>query len=155
MKLIALPARCPSVTILPRQGHELHGGDDMSSNGARLDKEHREFFNIDPAQGWETVAPGIEARILAGSIDEAAGRGHLNRVVRWAPHAEIDAVREHDFYEEVFVAEGSLFVASQADPTRYEEFRAPAFACRPPHAKHGPFRAGPQGCLLFETQFFC
>jgi hypothetical protein len=126
----------------------------MGSGGAKLDKEHREFFAIDMAAGWEAVAPGIEAKVLAGAIDETAGTGHLNRGVRWSPHAEIAVVREHDFYEEVFVTEGSLFVASQADPSRFEEFRAPAFACRPPRAKHGPFKAGLSGCLLFETQFF-
>ena len=102
-----------------------------------------------------TVAPGIEAKVLAGAIDEAAKKGHLNRIVRWAPHAAIDAIRVHDFYEEVFVAAGTLLVATPEDCARFEAFAAPAFACRPPHAKHGPFKAGPEGCLLFETQFYC
>ena len=126
----------------------------MIQRDAKTGKEHREFFNIDMSSGWEIIAPGIEAKILAGSIDESIGKGHLNRIVRWAPHAEIAAVREHDFYEEVFVARGTLLVAPQGEPSRFEAFAAPAFACRPPHAKHGPFKAGPEGCLLFETQFY-
>lgn len=127
----------------------------MVQRDAKVGKEHREFFTIDMASGWETVAPGIEAKVLAGAIDEAAKKGHLNRIVRWAPHAAIDAIRVHDFYEEVFVAAGTLLVATPEDCARFEAFAAPAFACRPPHAKHGPFKAGPEGCLLFETQFYC
>jgi hypothetical protein len=126
----------------------------MDQRDPRTGKEHREFFNIDLSSGWETIAPGIEAKTLAGSLDEPAGKGHLNRLARWAPNAEIDAVRVHEFYEEVLVVEGTLLVASQEPPHRFEAFRAPAFACRPPHAKHGPFKAGPEGCLLLETSFF-
>ena len=74
--------------------------------------------------------------------------------MRWAPHAAIDAIRVHDFYEEVFVAAGTLLVATLEDCARFEAFAAPAFACRPPHDKHGPFKAGSEGCLLFETQFY-
>jgi hypothetical protein len=70
----------------------------MVQRDAKTGKEHREFFTIDMTSGWETVAPGIEAKVLAGAIDEAAKKGHLNRIVRWAPHAAIDAIRVHDFY---------------------------------------------------------
>ena len=118
-----------------------------------IDKEHREFFEIDET-GWAEVSPGVFAKTLAGTIDEAARRGHLNRIVRWAPYARIDAVKVHDFYEEVFVASGSLMVASQTPPHAVETFRAFSFACRPPGAAHGPFQAGPEGCVLFETQFY-
>ena len=126
----------------------------MIERDPKTGKEHREFHDIDMSSGWESIAPGIEAKLLAGSMDESARKGHLNRLVRWAPHAEIAAVREHDFYEEVFVAQGVLLVASQDEPSRFDAFTAPAFACRPPYAKHGPFKAGPEGCLLFETQFY-
>jgi len=126
----------------------------MHQRDAKTGKEHKEFFNIDTSSGWETIAPGIDAKVLAGSMDETIRKGHLNRIVRWAPHAEIAEIREHDFYEEVFVASGVLLVASQDEPARLDAFVDPAFACRPPHAKHGPFKAGPQGCLLFETQFY-
>src|SRR5882757_5037402 len=98
----------------------------MDQRDPRTGKEHREFFNIDLSSGWETIAPGIEAKTLAGSLDEAAGKGHLNRLARWAPNAEIDAVREHAFYEEVVVVEGTLLVASQEPPHRFEAFHAPA-----------------------------
>jgi hypothetical protein len=121
---------------------------------AKIGKEHREFFNIDMSSGWEEIAPGIEAKVLAGSIDETTREGHINRISRWAPNAQIDAVRIHDFYEEVFVASGTLYVAAQEDPNVFEPFDAYSFACRPPFAKHGPFKAGADGCIVFETQFY-
>src|SRR5260370_41504484 len=88
----------------------------MHQRDAKTGKEHKEFFNIDMSSGWETIAPGIEAKVLAGSLDQTIRKGHLNRIVRWAPHAEIAAIREHDFYEEVFVASAVLLVASQDEP---------------------------------------
>jgi hypothetical protein len=38
----------------------------MDQRDPRTGKEHREFFNIDLSSGWETIAPGIEAKTLAG-----------------------------------------------------------------------------------------
>lgn len=117
-------------------------------------KAHREFFAIDLGGVWTPIAPGIEVLHLAGHLDEAAGTGNLNRLVRWAPHARIDAVKVHEFYKEVLVVSGTLRVASQDDPGRIDDFPALSFACRPPGAKHGPFEAGPDGCLLFETMYY-
>jgi ChrR Cupin-like domain len=126
----------------------------MTPRDPKTGKEHLEFFNVDMNAGWVETSPGVEAKTLAGFLDETAGKGHLNRLSRWAPNAELDAVREHDFYEEVLVMKGLFYVASQQNPGVWEEFHAPTFACRPPHAKHGPFKAGPEGCLLFETMYF-
>ncbi len=116
-------------------------------------KEHREFFAVTD-DGWVESSPGVKSKILAGALDEAKGAGHMNRISRWAPNARVDTVNAHPYYEEVLVAEGSLLVASQDDPTRIEEFPSFSFACRPPGAKHGPFQAGPDGCVLFETVFY-
>jgi ChrR-like protein with cupin domain len=116
-------------------------------------KPHLEFFRVGE-DGWIEIAPGVRQKILAGGLDETNKRGFLNRLVRWAPGATIDAVIVHGFYEEVLVVSGELLVARQDDRTRFESFPAPSFACRPPGAPHGPFRAGPQGCLLFENQFY-
>jgi hypothetical protein len=123
------------------------------STDPRTDKPHLEFFRIGE-DGWSEIAPGIRQKILAGGLDEASKRGFLNRLVRWAPGAAINSVIVHEFYEEVLVVSGELLVATQGDRARFESFPAPSFACRPPGAPHGPFRAGPQGCVLFENQFY-
>jgi len=120
---------------------------------AKIGKPHLEFFRIGE-DGWSEIAPGIRQKILAGGLDEANKRGFLNRLVRWAPGAAINSVIVHGFHEEVLVVSGELLVATQGDRTRFERFPAPSFACRPPGAPHGPFRAGPKGCVLFENQFY-
>lgn len=126
----------------------------MPSVDPKTLKEHLEFFNIDLSSGWEQIAPGIETKILAGRLDDAEQKGHMTRLSRWEPLAEINEVREHRFYEEVFVVAGTFYVASQDPPHGYEAFHAYSFATRPPHAKHGPFRAGEEGCVLLETFFY-
>jgi hypothetical protein len=116
-------------------------------------KPHLEFFRVDEG-GWIEIAPGVKQKILAGGLDEANKRGFLNRLVRWAPDALLDEVKVHDFYEEVLVVSGEFLVGAEGDRTQFESFPAPSFACRPPGAPHGPFRAGPEGCVLFENQFY-
>ena len=120
---------------------------------AKTGKPHLEFFQVGE-DDWLEIAPGVSQKILAGGLDEANKRGFLNRLVRWAPAAAINAVIVHEFYEEVLVVSGELLVGAEDDRTRFQSFPAPSFACRPPGAPHGPFRAGPQGCVLFENQFY-
>ncbi|MBV8850640.1 MAG: cupin domain-containing protein [Methylobacteriaceae bacterium] len=119
----------------------------------KTSKPHLEFFRVGE-DGWTELAPGIQQKILAGGLDETMKRGFLNRLVRWAPGAAIDEVKVHEFYEEVLVVSGELLVGAEDDRTRLKSFPAPSFACRPPGAPHGPFKAGPQGCVLFENQFY-
>jgi hypothetical protein len=120
---------------------------------ARTGKPHLEFFRVGD-DGWVEIAPGIRQKILAGALDETNRRGFLNRLVRWEPGAAIDTVIVHEFYEEVLVVSGELLVGAADDRARFESFPAPSFACRPPDAPHGPFRAGAEGCVLFENQFY-
>ncbi|MEA2861837.1 MAG: hypothetical protein QOC72_3876 [Methylobacteriaceae bacterium] len=129
------------------------GYDSRMSIDPKTGKPHLEFFRIHE-DGWTEIAPGVRQKILAGGLDETNKRGFLNRLVRWSPGATIDSIIVHEFYEEVFVVSGELLVGAEDDRTRFESFPAPSFACRPPGAPHGPFRAGPEGCVLFENQFF-
>jgi hypothetical protein len=120
---------------------------------AKTGKPHLEFFRIGE-DGWTEIAPGVRQKILAGGLDAANKRGFLNRLVRWSPGATIDSVIVHEFYEEVLVVSGELLAGAAGDRRRFESFPAPSFACRPPGAPHGPFRAGPEGCVLFENRFY-
>jgi hypothetical protein len=53
----------------------------------------------------------------------------------------------HDFWEEVFIVDGSLM-----DLGLRQTFSAGMYACRPPGMLHGPYRS-PSGALLFETRY--
>jgi hypothetical protein len=54
----------------------------------------------------------------------------------------------HDFWEEVWIVEGSLY-----DIAKEQTFLAGYYACRPPGMKHGPYRI-PQGCVTFEIRYY-
>ena len=112
-------------------------------------KEHLEFFTLDLDSGWETplgYPEGIEQKILAGRLDEEEKRGSRTRLLRFQPGAYTTEPFEHDCWEEVFLVSGDLTVGE-------EPFRPYTYACRPPHAPHGPFRSE-EGCMLMEIHYF-
>lgn len=112
-------------------------------------KEHLEFFTLDLAAGWETppgYPEGIEQKILTGRLDEAGKSGSRTRLLRFQPGAFTTEPFEHDYWEEVFQVSGTLTTGGAT-------FHPYTYACRPPHAPHGPFRSE-EGCLLLEIHYY-
>ena len=81
-------------------------------------------------------------KILA--MDES---GNGTRLLRFAPGCRTQDVLRHDFWEEIWILEGSL-----TDLRLGETFSAGMYACRPPGMPHGPWEA-PQGCITFEVRY--
>jgi anti-sigma factor ChrR (cupin superfamily) len=98
-----------------------------------------EAFPWQPVQGYPV---GVYERIL--SADEATG--FVTRLARFDPGVEISETLTHDFWEEVYILEGSFVQGEQV-------FTAGMYACRPPGMKHGPYRT-PTGCLTFEVRYY-
>ena len=114
-------------------------------------KEHREFFKVDMATGWEQVPgypAGIEHKILAGRLDEANRCGSRTRLLRFAPGVFTTQPFFHEYWEEIYVISGDL-----TDLRLDERFEAGHYACRPPGMEHGPWRSE-NGALLFEVRYF-
>jgi hypothetical protein len=114
-----------------------------------VNKLHREFFTLDMASGWETPEgqpPGVQQKILSGALDETAGRGSQTRLLRFAPGTHTTAQVWHNYWEEVYVMSGEFIVAGETFPPN-------TYACRPPHAVHGPF-GSETGCLLLEFGYY-
>lgn len=119
-------------------------------------KEHLEFQAPDMSVGWETppgYPPGIQQKILAGSLDEAGKRGNRTRLLRFAPGVFTTAPFVHDYWEEVWLVSGDLIVGNDAQGRGGEAFRGSTYACRPPGAAHGPFKSE-AGCLLLEMHYY-
>ncbi len=125
-------------------------------------KPHREFFKINvdalsnQVSSWVTVPDTqgmIEEQILADNLDPVKKTGSRTRIARWKPGALIAKEVIHDFYEEVFIAQGSLMVGCDAQGLGGEEFPAFTFACRPPEIFHGPFISH-EGCIMLEFQYY-
>jgi hypothetical protein len=89
--------------------------------------------------------PLITERILA--TDPATGIA--TRILRYEPGADSTAmgVQKHDFWEEVYILEGSL-----TDLRLGQTFHAGQFACRPPGMPHGPWRSE-DGVTTYEVRY--
>lgn len=119
-------------------------------------KQHLEFHPVDLDSGWH-VPPGypdgIEQKILAGELDEAAGTGNRTRLLRFKPGVFTVSPFVHEYWEEVYLLEGDLIVGNDATGEGGQAFSPHTYACRPPGAAHGPFKSE-TGCLLLEVHYY-
>lgn len=122
-----------------------------------INKQHLEFFPVDMGtDGWHVPAgypEGIEQKILAGALDEAAKSGNRTRLLRFAPGVFTTKPFVHDYWEEVYLVSGDLTVGNDENGEGGENFSPNTYACRPPGAYHGPFKSE-QGCVLLEIHYF-
>jgi hypothetical protein len=121
-----------------------------------VNKPHIEFETLNLTQGW-AVPPGypagIEEKILAGALDETGKRGTRSRLLRFLPGAFSTVPFVHEYWEEVYLVSGDLWVGSDAHGKGGKKFQPNTYACRPPGAHHGPFRSE-TGCMLFELHYY-
>jgi hypothetical protein len=123
-----------------------------------LDKLHTEFATVDMVAGWE-VPPGYEPqsgaqhKILSGTLDERAGLGFRTRLLRFPAGFHTTAPFVHEYWEEVFLVQGDLWVGNDAGGRGGERFDPFTYACRPPGTPHGPFKSV-TGCLLLELHYY-
>ncbi len=119
-------------------------------------KQHLEYVPINLDDGFTTApgTPGLSVRVLTGTLDEEAKRGSITRLVKFAPGTRLDRVILRDCYQEVVILRGTLLAATPDEPTNFKPFPAPSFATRPPNVAHGPYMAGPDGCVLIESKYY-
>jgi hypothetical protein len=121
-----------------------------------VNKKHDEFYTPNMNSGWETPAgypAGIQQKILSGGLDEELRRGTRTRLLRFAPGAYTTAPFSHEYWEEVYLVSGDLIVGNDDKGHGGKSFSPNTYACRPPHAVHGPFKSV-NGCLLMEMHYF-
>jgi hypothetical protein len=120
-------------------------------------KEHREFHSVDMGEeGWHPprgYPPGIEQKILAGSLDEENKTGNRTRLLRFVPGAHTTTPFVHDYWEEVYLVSGDLIVLDGGGREPVRQFSRNTYACRPPGVHHGPFRSE-TGCVLLEFHYY-
>ena len=121
-----------------------------------IPKKHEEFHALDLESGWETPAgypDGMQQKILSGELDEEAKTGSRTRLLRFEPGVYTTVPFVHEYWEEVFLVSGDLFVGSDERGEGGERFEPHTYACRPPGVYHGPFRSE-GGCLLLEIHYY-
>lgn len=107
-------------------------------------KEELEFYDVE-TRPWTPIegSPGQFERIVAGR----PGWPDHSRFLRFEPGCVTAETLTHEFWEEVFILEGSLH-----DLRLGETFTAGMYACRPPGMPHGPWES-PDGCVTFEVRY--
>ncbi len=119
-------------------------------------KEHDEFHPVPLDQGFHPVPgypPGFEEKILAGRLDEKNKIGSRTRLLKIAPGAFSTEPFVHEYWEEVYMVQGDLIVGNDKQGKGGRKFTGSTYACRPPGAKHGPFKSD-GGCILLEIHYF-
>lgn len=110
-----------------------------------MPKKEMEYFDADVNIPWtpvEGLPDGVMEKIF--SIDEY---GNKSRLLKWPVCEVAGKTLEHDFWEETYILEGSLY-----DHLHDKHYLKGYYACRPPHMKHGPYTTS-TGCLLFEIHY--
>ena len=113
-----------------------------------MSKPEFEFFPVTDVE--YTPCAGdvseITERVLAS--DDAAP-GVATRILHFEPGTDTtpNGVQVHDFWEEVYIVEGSF-----TDTTLGQTFSAGEYACRPPGMAHGPWMSS-EGCTTFEVRY--
>lgn len=121
-------------------------------------KQHSEFAAVDMVLGWE-LPPGYPdgcgaaQKILSGQLLEPVRRGNRTRLLRFAPGFYTTQPFLHEYWEEVLLIQGDLWVGNDARGQGGDAFSPITYACRPPGVYHGPFKSV-GGCLLLEWHYF-
>lgn len=115
--------------------------------GRSVSKPQREFYPVSqvPLTVCGGNVPELTERILAAD----PGSGLATRILRFEPGTDTtpNGVQIHDFWEEVYILEGSL-----TDLTLKQTFGDGEYACRPPGMEHGPW-VSHDGCVTFEVRY--
>jgi hypothetical protein len=97
------------------------------------------------SSNWMTLS----AKDIRGKheiFDIKNGKEHIF-LYRVSPRAEM-GIKEHDTWEEVIIINGTLEWLDATGHTQ-QTLSTGAYVDRPPQIKHGPFRAGNEGCLMY------
>lgn len=119
-------------------------------------KPHLEFLPLDLTEGWcvpPGYPPGIEEKVLCGTLSSDAGTGCRTRLLRFLAGIYTTVPFVHEYWEEVYLMQGDLTVGNDANGEGGVSFGPNTYACRPPGALHGPFKSE-TGCMLLEIHYY-
>ena len=88
-------------------------------------KEAISFSKLNINEGWELApgaGPGIEMKMLSGSLDEEKKIGVRTRLIRFLPGAFNTEVFVHDYWEEVYMISGSITLGND-EPGNEKKFQ--------------------------------
>ena len=84
-------------------------------------KDAFDFSKLNIDEGWELApgaGPGIEMKMLSGSLDEINKIGVRTRLIRFLPGSFNTEVFVHDYWEEVYMITGSITLGNDEPGNR-------------------------------------
>lgn len=108
------------------------------------------------SSGWRVPAgypSRIQQKIISGGLDQGNRRGKRTRLLSFESGAHTTKPFSYGYWEEVYLNSGDLIVGNDEKGKGDKSFPPNTYACRPPHAAHGPFKSV-HGCLLMELHYF-
>ena len=111
-------------------------------------KPEHEFFPVTNV-GW-TKVPGADVGMTERILAKDPNANVATRILTFPPGCDTtpNGVQVHDFWEEVYILEGSF-----TDLELNQTFHAGEYACRPPGMRHGPWKSD-GGCVTFEVRYY-
>jgi hypothetical protein len=111
-----------------------------------MPKPQKGMFDTE-AMPWVKVG-GAPDGVMEKILNRDPETGSYTRLLKLEPGIEMPEVLEHDFYEEIYVLEGTIVNRSTNAVTKS------GFYCyRHPHMRHGNFKT-PDGALLLEIRTY-
>jgi hypothetical protein len=112
-----------------------------------MPKQALEFFSPDSIP-WQRVQGPVEG-LYEKILSRDPQTGIYTRRLHFEPGTDTtpNGVQIHDFWEEVWIIEGSLH-----DLRLNQIFTAGMYACRPVGMQHGPWKSE-GGCTTFEIRY--
>ncbi len=112
-----------------------------------MPKPELEIFDPDLTIPWRQVE-GAQEGIIEKILSLDPDTGSYTRLLKFPPGMVTTETLTHDFWEEVYVLEGTLI-----DLKKELTFIKGMYACRPPGMLHGPYSI-PFGCMTLEIRTF-
>jgi quercetin dioxygenase-like cupin family protein len=111
-------------------------------------KPEHEFFPVTRV-AW-TKVPGADVGMTERILAQDPNANVATRILTFPPGCDTtpNGVQVHDFWEEVYILEGSF-----TDLELGQTFHAGEYACRPPGMRHGPWKSD-GGCVTFEVRYY-
>lgn len=113
-----------------------------------------DFSGVDLDSGFRPYSgdgEGISEKVLADDLDKDGKTGKRTCILRLQPGVQTPAAHAHDYWEEIYIISGSMFVGTDDGGER--RVTAPAYACREPGFMHGPVRTD-EDCMLIEFSWY-
>ena len=120
-----------------------------------------DFINLSAVEKeWKPVGsknydPSIKVLVLSDTLNHETRSGSKCMFMRMEKNDNINEISIHDNWEEVVIVQGTLIWLNDSNNNGKDfVIQTGGYVNRKPLIKHGPFKAGPDGCLMYVRHYY-